>query len=138
MNRGKAIQDFQEKYKKKGLPVFKPGDTIEVYVRIVEEGKKRIQVFEGIAISIRGAGLSRSVTVRKISYGEGVEKTFPLNSPNVEKIVVTKKGRVRRAKLYYLRGKIGKKTKVEGQDLYGEKEASPDAKAGETGSKEGA
>ncbi|NQT07052.1 MAG: 50S ribosomal protein L19, partial [Candidatus Omnitrophica bacterium] len=125
MNRGKAIQDFQEKYKKKGLPVFKPGDTIEVYVRIVEEGKKRIQVFEGIAISIRGAGLSRSVTVRKISYGEGVEKTFPLNSPNVEKIVVTKKGRVRRAKLYYLRGKIGKKTKVEGQDLYGEKEASP-------------
>lgn len=120
MNKQKFIQEFEKESMKKEIPKFNVGDTVEVHARIVEEGKKRIQVFEGVVIGRKGSGISETFTVRKVSYSEGVERTFPLHSPNVDKILVTKKGSVKRAKLYYLRGKIGKKTKIEGKELYSE------------------
>lgn len=91
------------------VPELTIGDTVLVYIKIKEEGKTRIQVFEGIVIRRKGSGASATFTVRRISYGEGVERTFPLNSPSIEKIEVKKKGSVRRAKLYYLRERKGKK-----------------------------
>lgn len=98
---------------KKDIPQFNVGDTIDVLVKIVEEGKTRAQTFEGIVIAKKGSGLGETFTVRKISYGEGVERVFPLHTPSIERIVVVKKGDVKRAKLYYLKKKIGKETKVE-------------------------
>ena len=98
---------------KKDIPQFNVGDTIDVFVKIVEEGKSRAQTFEGIVIAKKGSSLGETFTVRKISYGEGVERVFPLHTPSIEKIVVIKKGDVKRAKLYYLKKKIGKETKVE-------------------------
>ena len=137
MNKQKAIQDFEKGNIKKDIPKFRAGDTVEVFVKIVEEGKKRIQVFEGVVIKKRGTGARQTFTVRKVSYSEGVERTFPIHSPNTEKIVVIKKGNVRRAKLYYLRGKIGKKTKIEGKELHSEegKAPSPDAAPRKEGKK---
>ncbi|MBD3380502.1 MAG: 50S ribosomal protein L19 [Candidatus Omnitrophica bacterium] len=105
----KQIKDLESKYIKKDVPDFNVGDTVDVHFRIKEENKMRIQVFNGIVISRKGDGTREMFTVRRISYGEGVERIFPLNSPLVEKIVVKKKGEVRRAKLYYLRAKKGKK-----------------------------
>jgi large subunit ribosomal protein L19 len=107
------IKLVESKFLRKDIPAFDIGDTIDVQLKIVEEGKSRIQTFEGIAIAKAGSGLGESFTVRKISYGEGVEMVFPLNSPSIEKIKVVKKGDVRRAKLYYLKRKIGKDTKVD-------------------------
>jgi len=98
---------------KKDIPKFDIGDTVDVQVKIVEEGKTRLQSFEGILIARAGSGLRETFTVRKISYGEGVERVFPLHSPSIEKIVVVKKGDVKRAKLYYLKRKVGKATRVE-------------------------
>ena len=98
---------------KKDIPEFNVGDTIDVLVKIVEEGKTRAQTFEGIVIAKKGSSLGETFTVRKISYGEGVERVFPLHTPSIERIVVIKKGDVKRAKLYYLKKKIGKDTKVE-------------------------
>ena len=98
---------------KKDIPRFDVGDTIDVLVKIVEEGKSRAQTFEGIVIAKKGSSLGETFTVRKISYGEGVERVFPLHTPSIEKIVVVKKGDVKRAKLYYLKKKIGKETKVD-------------------------
>ena len=98
---------------KKDIPQFNVGDTIDVLVKIVEEGKTRAQTFEGIVIAKKGSSLGETFTVRKISYGEGVERVFPLHTPSIERIVVVKKGDVKRAKLYYLKKKIGKETKVE-------------------------
>jgi len=109
----KQLEAFEAKHAKKDLPKFDIGDTIDVHFMIKEENKMRIQIFSGIVIGKKGAGLQRMFTVRRISYGEGVERIFPLHSPLLEKITVKKKGKVRRAKLYYLRGKKGKKaTKV--------------------------
>jgi len=125
MDKQKAIRDFEKDNMKKDIPKFRVGDTVEVFVKIVEEGKKRLQVFEGVVIKKRGTGARKTFTVRKVSYSEGVERTFPIHSPNTEKIVVIKKGNVRRAKLYYLRGKIGKKTKIEGKELYSEEGTAP-------------
>jgi large subunit ribosomal protein L19 len=96
-----------EQIKRKPSP-FNVGDTVRVHTRVVEGGKERIQIFQGIVLGRRGVGLNKSFTVRKISYGEGVERVFPLHSPAIAKIEVTNKGRVRRAKLNYLRGRIGK------------------------------
>ena len=98
---------------KKDLSKFNVGDTVDVLVKIIEERKTRAQAFEGIVIAKKGSGLGETFTVRKISYGEGVERVFPLHSPSIEKIVVVKQGDVKRAKLYYLKKKIGKETKVE-------------------------
>jgi large subunit ribosomal protein L19 len=109
----KLIRHFEEKYLKKEIPNFKIGDTVLVHVKIKEEEKTRIQVFEGVVIRKKGAGARATFTVRRISYGEGVERTFLLHSPSIDTVKVKKKGAVRRAKLYYLRKKKGKKTKVE-------------------------
>ncbi len=102
------IEKLGKKYEKKNVTKFKVGDTIKVSVRIIEGEKDRIQVFEGIVIGKKGGGVNESFTVRKISYGEGVERVFPLHSPRIEKIEVVRTGSVRRAKLYYLRGRVGK------------------------------
>ena len=91
---------------------FSIGDTVKVYFKIVEGTTERIQIFEGTVIALNNSGIRRTFTVRKISYGVGVERIFPLSSPRVEKVEVTRHGKVRRAKLYYLRGKVGKGAKV--------------------------
>ena len=97
---------------KKDIPDFSAGDTLRVQVRIKEGERERLQAFEGVCIARNGGGLNESFTVRKISFGEGVERVFPLYSPNVAEIEVKKKGRVRRAKLYYLRGRTGKSARI--------------------------
>lgn len=94
------------------LPEFAIGDTVKVHHKIVEGTRERIQVFNGIVISIKGTGVSKNFTVRRIAFNEGMEKIFPMNSPRIEKIEVMKKGKVRRAKLYYLRKKVGKQARV--------------------------
>jgi large subunit ribosomal protein L19 len=93
-------------------PEFGPGDTVRVHVKVVEGTRERIQVFEGVCIARSNGGLNASFTVRKISYGEGVERVFPLYSPRIDKIEVVRRGAVRRAKLYYLRGLRGKKARI--------------------------
>lgn len=103
----------ESKYLKKDIPQFRAGDTVDVQIKIVEEGKSRLQTFEGVVIARAGSGLRETFTVRKISYGEGVEIVFPLHSPSIDKVKVAKKGDVRRAKLYYLKKKVGKETKVD-------------------------
>ena len=94
------------------LPEFRPGDTVKVHVRVVEAGRERIQVFQGVVIRRQGGGLRETFTARKISFGVGVERTFPLHSPSVSKLEVVSRGRVRRAKLYYLRELRGKKARI--------------------------
>ena len=96
-------------------PVFNIGDTVRVHVRIREGEKERIQIFEGTVIAQKGSGVSETFTVRRLSYGVGVERVFPIHSPNVTKVEVIRKGKVRRAKLYYLRGRVGKAAKVKEQ-----------------------
>ena len=97
---------------KKAVPDFSPGDTLRVQVRIKEGERERLQAFEGVCIARSGEGLNESFTVRKLSFGEGVERVFPLYSPNVAEIEVKRKGKVRRAKLYYLRGRQGKSARI--------------------------
>src|SRR3990167_5346924 len=109
----KNIEILEGLQLKNDIPEFNVGDTIRVFVKIVEAEKTRSQAFEGIVIGKKGSGLRETFTVRRISYGEGVERIFPLHSPSIEKIVRVKEGKVRRAKLYYMRGKIGKGSKVE-------------------------
>jgi len=101
----------------KTMPEFGPGDTVKVNVKVVEGTRERVQAFEGVCIARSGAALNAAFTVRKISYGEGVERVFPLYSPRIESIEVVRRGKVRRAKLYYLRGLTGKKARItEAQD----------------------
>ena len=102
----------EQPYLKTELPEFRPGDTVKVHVRVVEGERERVQVFEGIVIRRRGSQLSETFTVRKVSFGVGVERTFPVHSPMLAKIEVVTHGDVRRAKLYYLRSRVGKKAKV--------------------------
>lgn len=92
---------------------FQPGDTVKVHTKVVEGDSERIQIFDGVVLSRRGGGISESFTVRKISYGVGVERVFPLHSPRIDKIEIVKTGRVRRAKLYYLRGLSGKSARLD-------------------------
>jgi large subunit ribosomal protein L19 len=100
------------------LPAFRPGDTVKVHVRVVEGSRERIQVFQGVVIRRQGGGLQETFTVRKISFGVGVERTFPLHSPSIAKLEVVTRGHVRRAKLYYLRELRGKKARIrERRDL---------------------
>lgn len=106
------LKAFTEEQIKKELPAFNIGDTVKVYCRIVEGTRVRTQIFEGVVIAKRNGGISETFTVRRISYGVGTEKTFPLNSPNVQNVEVVRKGKVRRAKLFYLRDKVGKDAKV--------------------------
>ena len=106
------IKEIEAAQVKEQIPDFKVGDTVKVYGKIKEGNRERIQIFEGTVLKKQGGSNRATFTVRKISNGVGVEKTWPLHSPNVEKIEVVRKGKVRRAKLYYLRGRIGKKAKV--------------------------
>jgi large subunit ribosomal protein L19 len=120
MNR---LERIQRSLAKKSIPPFEIGDTVRVHVKVMEGEKERIQVYEGTVIARKGARNSETFTVRKISYGVGVERIFPVHSPVVSRIDVIRQGHVRRAKLYYLRGKKGKTARV------GEREYSPEAKA---------
>jgi large subunit ribosomal protein L19 len=107
-----TIARLEEEQLKKGIPQFKAGDTVKVHFQVIEGSRKRIQVFQGIVLKRQGEGARETFTVRKHSFGVGVERTFPLHSPKIEKIEVISVGDVRRAKLYYLRSKVGKKAKV--------------------------
>lgn len=105
-------QQIQEVEKLRSIPAFRPGDNVRVGVKVIEGEKERVQFFEGVCIARRMAGINSSFTLRKISYGEGVERLFPLYSPRLTEIVVTRRGEVRRAKLYYLRGLTGKAARI--------------------------
>ncbi len=107
-----ALKIIAEGSMKKGLPSFSIGDTVRVGVRIREGKTERVQMFEGTVIAIKGSGISKTFTVRRVSYGVGVERVFPLHSANVDSVEVIRKGKVRRAKLYYLRDRVGKAAKV--------------------------
>ena len=109
------LQAFTNEQLKKELPVIRIGDTIRVHNKIKEGNRERIQMFEGTVIAKLGGVISETFTVRRMSYGVGVEKTFPIHSPNVEKVDIIRVGKVRRAKLYYLRGRVGKASKVKEQ-----------------------
>ena len=106
------IKALTEQQLKKDLPEINVGDTIRVHVRIKEGSRERIQVFEGTLIAKKHGGIEETITVRRISYGVGTEKVFPIHSPTIEKIETVRRGKVRRAKLYYLRDRVGKKAKV--------------------------
>lgn len=108
-----SIKEVEKLFMRSDLPDFSPGDIVKVYVKVTEGDKERSQIFEGVVIAKRGGGLNEAFTVRRLSYGIGVERVFPMHSDVVEKIKVMKKGKVRRAKLYYLREKIGKDAKVQ-------------------------
>ncbi len=106
------IRETESKYMKDDLPDFNSGDTVKVHVKIKEGDKQRIQIFQGTVIKRRGGSLGKTFTVRKISSGIGIERIFPLHSPNIDKIEVIRRGKVRRAKLYYLRGLTGKSARI--------------------------
>lgn len=108
----KTTDIVDNQYKRTDLPDVRPGDEVKVHVRVVEGGKERVQVFQGNVVAITGSGIAESYTVRKLSYGVGVERTFPFHSPSVAKLEVVKRGDVRRAKLNYLRDRKGKAAKV--------------------------
>jgi large subunit ribosomal protein L19 len=108
----KATDLIDDESRRDDLPDFAPGDEVKVHVRVVEGNKERVQVFQGNVIARQGGGLQETYTVRKLSYGVGVERTFPLHTPTVTKVEVVKRGDVRRAKLYYLRGRTGKRAKI--------------------------
>lgn len=106
------IDQVEAAHMRDDIPDFKPGDTVKVNVRVVEGGRERIQTFEGVVIARNGGGIRESFTVRKVSFGVGVERIFPLHAPIVSSIEVTRRGDVRRAKLYYLRDRVGKATRI--------------------------
>ena len=108
----KTTDIVDNQYLRTDIPAFGPGDEVKVHVKVVEGNKERVQVFQGNVIARQGSGVQETYTVRKISYGVGVERTFPVHSPSVAKVEVVKKGDVRRAKLYYLRDRTGKAAKV--------------------------
>ena len=99
------------------LPVFHPGDTVSVHVKVIEGDKERIQDFEGVCIRIKGGGLRETFTVRRVSYGVGIERIFPMHSPRIDKIEVVRKGEVRRAKLNYMRERTGKAAKIRAKEV---------------------
>lgn len=109
------IKEVEKKNLKEDLPQFKAGDTVKVHVRVVEGGRERTQVFEGVVIRRQGSGARETFTVRRVTFGIGVERIFPVHSPSISKIEVIKKGKVRRAKLYYLRKRTGKAARIKEQ-----------------------
>lgn len=106
------IKDVERQYLKEDLPDFSPGDTVRVHVKVVEGARERTQVFEGVVIRRQGSSLRETFTVRRVTYGIGVERIFPVHSPVISRIEVVKRGRVRRAKLYYLRQRTGKRARI--------------------------
>jgi large subunit ribosomal protein L19 len=107
-----VIDLIQKEQEKPSVPVFRPGDTVKVYSKVVEGGKERIQMFEGVVTVRRGGGSAETITVRRVSHGVGVEKSFLLHSPRVDKVEVSKRGIVRRSRLYYLSDKVGKSARI--------------------------
>ena len=107
-----VIDTLADSVKRDDIPAFRAGDTLKVHVKVVEGNRARVQVFQGVVLRVQGSGIGRTFTVRKVSFGVGVERTFPLHSPIFEKIEVVTRGDVRRAKLYYLRNLRGKKAKI--------------------------
>jgi len=108
----RVIADLEQRQLRTNLPPFKAGDTVRVHFQVIEGQRRRVQVFEGIVIKRQGPGVRETFTVRKSSFGVGVERTFPLHSPKIEKLEVAMIGDVNRAKLYYLRGRVGKRSRV--------------------------
>ncbi|QGP93054.1 50S ribosomal protein L19 [Neomoorella glycerini] len=106
------IEALEKEQMRSDIPDFKPGDTVRVHVKVIEGNRERIQVFEGTVIGRRGRGINETFTVRRVSYGVAVERIFPVHSPRLERIEVVRHGRVRRAKLYYLRGRAGKAARI--------------------------
>ena len=113
MSANEIIKNIESAQMKDQIPEFNVGDTVRVHAKVKEGNRERIQIFEGTIIAIKHTGINKSVTVRRISYGVGVEKTFPVHSPNIAKFEIVRNGKVRRAKLYYLRGRVGKAAKVQ-------------------------
>ena len=107
-----TLDQIESAYLRDDVPVFGPGDNVKLSVRVVEGGRERVQLFEGVVIARNGGGLRETFTVRKISFGVGVERIFPVHAPILQKIEVTRRGDVRRAKLYYLRDRVGKATRI--------------------------
>jgi len=110
------VSQLESQQSKKELPALRPGETVRVHVKVVEGEKERTQIFEGIVIGLSGAGNRATFTVRKVSYGVGVERIFPLHSPRIDKVEVVSRGKVRRAKLYYLRERSGKAARLYGEE----------------------
>lgn len=106
------IEDLEQSYLRDDVPDFSPGDNVKVHVRVVEGGRERIQIFEGVVIARSGAGVRETFTVRKVAFGVGVERIFPVHAPIISSVEVVRKGAVRRAKLYYLRDRVGKATRI--------------------------
>ena len=106
------LQYVERAHLRDDIPDFRAGDNVKVHVRVVEGGRERVQVFEGVVIARDGGGLSETFTVRKISFGVGMERVFPVHAPIIQKIEVTRRGKVRRAKLYYMRGRVGKAARI--------------------------
>lgn len=129
MNKQGILQYINQKFQIKEQPTFRVGDTVRVHVRITEGDTTRVQVYEGIVISFTGIMGTRNFTVRKISFGVGVERCFPLNSPTIEKIDIIRSGHVRRAKLYYLRNRIGKAARLEEKETTSTAAAAPSTEA---------
>src|SRR6202790_794621 len=129
MNLIKQLEQEQMTKLGKTIPPFEPGDTVLVNVKVVEGERTRIQAYEGVCIGRSGSGINENFTVRKISYGEGVERVFPLYSPLVDSIKVVRRGKVRRAKLYYLRGRRGKSPRITEKQYHTGREAAAAAKA---------
>lgn len=111
-NKSAILQSVVQEHIKTNVPEMWPGDTVKVFVKVREGNKERIQLFEGVCIAVKHGGIALTVTIRKISSGVGVERTFPVHSPNIDRFEVTRRGRVRRAKLYYLRTKVGKDARI--------------------------
>ena len=106
------IENIEKEYLKEDLPDFKSGDTVKVNVKVSEGNRERIQTFEGVIIAVNGVGINKTITVRKLSFGVGVERIFPVHAPIVDSLEVVRKGKVRRSKLYYLRDRVGKSAKI--------------------------
>lgn len=107
-----TLDDIENSFRRDDIPDFGPGDTVAVHVRVVEGGRERVQVFEGVVIGRSGSGARETFTVRKVAFGVGVERIFPVHAPIIAKIEVKRRGAVRRAKLYYLRDRVGKATRI--------------------------
>jgi large subunit ribosomal protein L19 len=107
------LESVGSDYLKSDMPQINPGDTVKAHLKVREGGKERIQIFEGVVIAVRHGGVAQNITLRKMSSGVGVERTLPIHSPNVAKLEVVRRGKVRRAKLYYLRDKVGKAARIE-------------------------
>ena len=131
-------QEIEKLLEARDIPIFAPGDTLRVNVKVVEGSRERLQAFEGVCIGRKNAGLNSAFTVRKLSYGEGVERVFPLYSPTIDSIQVVRRGDVRRAKLYYLRGRAGKSARIAEQtDGYKSKLSIEERRVAEELKKEG-